>query len=93
VVKILLTAREENAAELAVNLGWSRSVLYSRQNGTTGFLAKDVWKLADYFRVPIQVFYGGPAALSDLLRGKGQDPMTGYYPELLGHPADVDRAA
>jgi hypothetical protein len=63
VVKMLLAAHDEKPPELALKLRWSRSVMYSRLGGDTAFTAAEVAALADHFKVPVTVLFGGPSAL------------------------------
>ncbi len=90
VVKMLLAANDEKPTELAVRLGWSRSVVYSRLGGDTAFTAAEVAALADRFGVPVTTFFAGPAAL---LGQSGQETIGRWIPSPADMLAELGRAA
>lgn len=93
VVRMIRSAYEVDADDLAELMGISRATVYDRLKGRSAFYPGELEILADHYRIPIERFFAGPDTALGRTPSPGQDPMTGYFPELLGQSDDVDRAA
>jgi transcriptional regulator with XRE-family HTH domain len=94
VTNMLLAAQDQPKAtaqaELAVRLGWSRSVAYSRLGGQTSFTAAEVAALAEHFDVPVSAFFGGPG---ELLGRRNAGITDDKFPTLDDVSDDLGQAA
>lgn len=91
VVKMLIAGKRGTADELAHFLGISRSTVFEKLNGNRRWYAAEVQGLADYFKAPIDVFYGGTAKLLTISCDYGVTSPIGWpeHPSLFDlHTAD-----
>lgn len=63
VAKALLAAHDVTPAELALRLGVGKTAIYNRLSGEKPFTIDETAAMAEYFHVPVGVFFAGPAAL------------------------------
>lgn len=63
VAKMLLEGTETKAVVMGAEIGLSKAQVWDRLRGDKAFSVKEVAAMADYFGVPVSVFFAGPAAL------------------------------
>jgi transcriptional regulator with XRE-family HTH domain len=62
-VRMLMAAQGMTTLDLGRQLGLGRSPIYDRTQGRKPFTVDEVASLAEFFDVPVSVFYAGPDAL------------------------------